>query len=60
MPIDERIKVPAPGTYSPEKGDKFVLTYSPQYTFGIKVHTTKYAQTPGKHLLRIIFFYKSK
>lgn len=47
-PIDERIKVPAPGAYNPEKGYKFVLTYSPQYTFGVKIHTDKYADTPGK------------
>lgn len=46
-PIDERLKVPAPGTYDPEKGYKFVLTYSPQYTFGVKIHTDKYAESPG-------------
>lgn len=47
-PIDERLKVPAPGTYNPEKGYKFILTYSPQHTFGIKIQTDKYAETPGK------------
>lgn len=46
-PIDERLKVPAPGAYCPEKGNKFVLTYSPSYTFGIKIHTDKYGDTPG-------------
>ena len=46
-PIDERLKVPAPGAYDPEKGYKFILTYSPQHTFGIKVHTTKYVDTPA-------------
>lgn len=47
-PTDERLKVPAPGSYDPEKGYKFVLTYSPQYTFGVKIQTDKYADSPGK------------
>lgn len=50
-PIDERLKVPAPGTYNPEKGYKFMLTYSPQHTFGIKIHTNKFADTPGESWL---------
>lgn len=55
-PIDERLKVPAPGTYNPEKGYKFVLTYSPQYTFGVKIHTDKYAESPGKLKYFLAFF----
>lgn len=47
-PIDERLKVPAPGTYDPEKGYKFILTYSPEHTFGIKIQTNKFADTPGE------------
>lgn len=47
VPIDERIKVPGPGNYSPEK---FVLTFSPKYSFGLKVHTEKFIDTPGKYI----------
>ncbi|CAG5055926.1 unnamed protein product [Parnassius apollo] len=52
-PINERLKVPSPGTYNPEKGYKFVLTYSPQYTFGIKIHTDKYTKSPAPNAYRI-------
>lgn len=52
-PIDERLKVPAPGTYSPEKGYNYILTYSPQHSFGIKIQTNKYTETPGKHNISV-------
>nr|BAM20461.1 simila to CG8086 [Papilio polytes] len=52
-PIDERLKVPSPGTYNPEKSYKFVLTYSPQYTFGVKIQTDKYADSPAPNTYRI-------
>jgi hypothetical protein len=54
VPIDDRMKVPGPGNYSPEK---LVLLCSPSYSFGIKIHTDKYGDVPGmcNHLLSIEF-----
>lgn len=51
IPIDDRISMPGPGNYSPEK---FVLTCSPMHSFGLKIQTEKISDTPGKNTTKVI------